>query len=316
MYSASTFDVWRSELTALGLSIPDLIGEELNDRHEAYSGWNEQGLLDLFAMDIGIDHGREGSDDVGNKRHWQYCSDCRNCFSDNLHATRFQVQPFWRHTLERLKAGLPVHPFISHAPMGDLPYSASIGTSNALVGLCEGSKVPDFITEDSYYDSKGPSLNKASNSGPDIHICTIFNPHRYPPAISKSERYIYKEGDKIRKPLSLYYEEDLASKSDICKGCNPHGYPKNVSIHEKCIYGPYEKVCLHCWLYYIQYGSRHPRVKKRAGYLGPCRCTSLACCWCDPCEWYDGTDDVNDFFPAKDISDDEDEWFSPYHIHT
>ena len=310
MYSATTFDVWRSELTALGLSIPDLISEEMNDSPEAYSGWNEQGLLDLFAMDIGIDHGREGSHNVGDNRYPQFCLDCGSSVSNAL-----VVEPFWRHTLEKLKTRSPASVSSPHAQICDLAQSASVNSPKVATSPGERSELSDDVTEESSCRTDEQPLENDLSTGSQTHICTMCNPHRYPPAISESERYIYRKGDKIRKPLSLYYEEDLASKPDTCKGCDAHGYPKDVSIHEKCIYGPYEKVRLHCWLYYIQYGSCHPRVKGHFGYLAPCRCTSHGC-WCNPCEWCDGTDDVMDFFPVKDVSADDDDEFSPYHVHT
>ena len=88
MYSSRMFAHWRRALVNTEVDLETFVEQELEQNLELHPGWRKENLLDLFA------HGDRPDLHVPKYRT---CSDCvRSYFS-------VEVQPYWLHTLKRIK---------------------------------------------------------------------------------------------------------------------------------------------------------------------------------------------------------------------
>jgi len=88
MYSSWAFTDWLDGLIMTGVDLEDFIEQELERNHMVHPGWNKQTLLGLFAYDHERNSYIRDVDD---------CSDCTKAIPG------VKVQPYWRHSLERIK---------------------------------------------------------------------------------------------------------------------------------------------------------------------------------------------------------------------
>lgn len=87
MYSSCAFTKWLRGLVTIKVKFEEFIDEELERNPLVHTGWEKETLHDLFAY-----HHRPDLDVEG-----YYCSDCTKCIFE------IEVQPHWRHMLERIK---------------------------------------------------------------------------------------------------------------------------------------------------------------------------------------------------------------------
>ena len=93
MYSAKKFSSWLRALASVDVDLENFIDQELELNLEGHAGWERETLLELFT------HG-----DRPDLHHplFMFCSDCVRTVS------RIEVQPYWRHLIERIKGRM--HP--------------------------------------------------------------------------------------------------------------------------------------------------------------------------------------------------------------
>ncbi|MCJ1451865.1 hypothetical protein MMC28_002205 [Mycoblastus sanguinarius] len=94
MYSSWVFTEWLRGLVNNEVDLEKFIDQELEQSHEVHAGWEKDTLLDLFA--------NGDRPDLHVQKDRTTCSDCIRRFS------RVQVQPYWRHLLERIEQR--IHP--------------------------------------------------------------------------------------------------------------------------------------------------------------------------------------------------------------
>jgi len=91
MYSSWAFRDWLDGLDSIQVGLEEFVEQELERNHAVHAGWEKETLLGLFAYNYRTDL---------DARLDQRCSDC----SEWKH--HVNVQPYWRHLIERIKQGL------------------------------------------------------------------------------------------------------------------------------------------------------------------------------------------------------------------
>ena len=92
MYSARTFSHWLRALAGVDVDLEKFIDQELELNPEVHTGWEKETLLELFAA---------GDRPDLHPALPTLCNDCLKMGS------RVEVQPYWRHLLERIKERKP-----------------------------------------------------------------------------------------------------------------------------------------------------------------------------------------------------------------
>ena len=94
MYSAKGFSKWLRALDSVDVDLENFIDQELEQNLEVHAGWEKETLLELFT------HGDRP--DLHHPDGWTCC----DCSKDILGV---EVQPYWRHSIERFIAR--THPY-------------------------------------------------------------------------------------------------------------------------------------------------------------------------------------------------------------
>ena len=207
MYSSRAFDDWRHVLLATQLDLEKFIGQELERNHAVHPGWHKETLLKLFAYNY---------PPFSDNRENRFCSDCHEWrqFPD--------VQPHWRHMLERIKHGLdPNSPDQVNSEMSEKD------------------------------DAEVRHIARATSGARDSHLAHASDaPGRAPKVDCNEDQSVLESGR----------ESDSVSGWASDFGDDIHEYPETVSVISDCVYAPHEVICMGCWLYYRHFGERYVRV--------------------------------------------------------
>lgn len=141
MYSSWAFWNWQYALASIQVDLEEFVEQELERNHAVHAGWEKETLLDLFA------YGYRPDLDIGRSL---ICSDC----SDRIR--RVNVQPYWRHLIERIKQGLdPDDPAQAGSEVGeeedaDLGSIVEAATSSSDVSLDDLNELSSDPEEDTH----------------------------------------------------------------------------------------------------------------------------------------------------------------------
>ena len=116
MYSAIAFSTWLRALASVNVDLKHFLDQELERNPEIHAGWDKESLLELFT------HGDRP--DLYDEYDWT-CSDCLE------ESFVVEVQPYWRHLLERIKGRMHPYEPVSAVSEVDEDESDDIGSLGA-----------------------------------------------------------------------------------------------------------------------------------------------------------------------------------------
>ena len=181
MYSSRAFAVWLCGLVNCGVDLETFADQELEQNLVVHAGWEKETLLDLFAYDYRPDHHLRGL--------WA-CNDCTKIIY------RVEVQPYWRHLLERIKQKIdPDNPAQAGSEVGE---KRNVDVS----GIAEAASRSSDLAHKSDPTGNVPCVNlnklpSESESEEDFH--------GYPAMISIRSDCIYDRHELICMKCSFHY---------------------------------------------------------------------------------------------------------------
>lgn len=188
MYSSWIFKYWLDGLISIEMDIEKFVEEELVRNHAVHAGWEKETLLDLFTYDY--------KHSVDLLEAWTY-KDCSDCAKRHRGV---EVQPYWRHLLERIKQRLdPDTPAQDDSEVREKE-NADLGSiAEAASSSSDLAHKPDVVGDIPLVDlSKFPSESESEpESGED--------PHGYPATISIRSDCVYAKHEMICMDCWLYY---------------------------------------------------------------------------------------------------------------
>ncbi len=169
MYSSWGFRYWLDGLDNIQVDLEEFVEQELERNHAVHAGWEKESLLDLFAYGYTPDF----------LLSWT-CSDCSELID------YVNVQPYWRHLIERIKQGLD--------PDSPAQAGSEVGEEDADSGsIAEAASSSSDVSLD--------DLNELSSNSEE-------DPHGYPATVSIRSDCIYAQREVICMDCWLYYRNN------------------------------------------------------------------------------------------------------------
>ena len=186
MYSSWTFLNWVRRLATAEVDYEKFIEQELERNSLVHPGWDKQTLLYLFTCNPRSD--LEFRDD-------RYCSDCGRMDS-------FQVQPYWRHFLERIKQGIdPDDPALAKSEVGEVE-NADVGSIVEVASdLSDRAHETDTAENNLLPNSSDLSSESKSKSE------SKKDAHGYPEAVSIRSDCVYARNEIVCIYCWLHYRQ-------------------------------------------------------------------------------------------------------------
>ena len=119
MYCARAFSNWLRALANVDVNLESFTNQELELNPELHAGWEKETLLELFA------HGNRP--DLHHRRVWA----CSDCLEENFPV---RVQPYWRHSLERIKGRM--HPYDPVSPVSEVDEDENVDLGSLGEATC------------------------------------------------------------------------------------------------------------------------------------------------------------------------------------
>lgn len=191
MYSSWAFTEWLRGLVTIKVKFEEFIDEELKRNPLMHAGWEKETLHDLFAY-----HHRPELD-----IECHHCSDCSDCSDCTKPIFGIEVQPHWRHMLERIKQRIN--------PDGP-------GHTDLQVGEKENTDVRKIVETASSSDDLTHEPDMTGN------VLLVYSNELFSESNSKSESEL--EEDVHGYPAMVPIRSDCvyAPNEVICVGCWLH----------------------------------------------------------------------------------------------
>ena len=180
MYTSTAFTTWLEALVDNGYDIEQFTTQELMRNQAVHPGWEKKTLSKLFEYGCRLD-------ECGT-----YSSDCRDCF-DIIRG--LEIQPYWRHILERIKLGL--HPEMPDRIDAELLENGSLGPK----GVTELAK----SSSNRHMNARMAEPGEVSKLSSDQEVIWQEDSHRYPPTVSVQSDCMYNEDEIICTRCWLHY---------------------------------------------------------------------------------------------------------------
>ena len=191
MYSSWAFAYWLHGLLGIEVDLSTFIDQELDRNAFVHPGWGKETLHDLF--DYFARH------DLSFRSHWDDlwgCSDCGKALN------RVQVQPYWRHLLERIKQRIdPDDPFRSDSGVDETQVSNIRSGMEASNDSDHKPDVSGSISHDEVHDDVG------SEAEFDLEVELGSDLHGYPENVPIRSDCVYGPEELVCIDCWLHYRQ-------------------------------------------------------------------------------------------------------------
>ena len=192
MYALRIQQIWLHGLSIGGVHLEDFVDQELKENHDLYPGWQKSTLLEALTY----------SQHCVPLESWKFPNwSCDDCTQDQAQSTLWfmQVQPYWRHRLERIKHGInPENPDQNGREEIQI-------TSTNLQGASEAT----------YLAHQAESLNNSNHLDLEESLATELDVHAYPPTVSIRSDCIYAANEIICAKCWLHYLQTGTRKKTL-----------------------------------------------------------------------------------------------------
>ena len=192
LYSSWAFECWLNALASIGKGFKQFVTEEIERNHIIYPGWKKESLLNLWTYHYGIAY---------VPPCFPPCADCAKTIYS------VEVQPHWRHFLERIKHGY----YSSAEAISEVDEEESVA-GRSMTESVENTEDPtsvDDINSEMEAESETGSV-LVLESGRKYEWQLEWNPgdsdpHVYPTTISLESDCVYNPYEVICMNCWLFY---------------------------------------------------------------------------------------------------------------